>query len=87
MFFKCRPLVLRPSVQCVLQLVCGIGCRNEPLSGDNTVGQSLDTTLLAFGITDPDVRMHTYEAIRSASEAILTAIFACEKMMSIEERG
>jgi hypothetical protein len=70
-----------------LQLVCGIGYRNEPLNGDNTLGQSLDSTLVAFGITDPDSRTSIYMAFKAASEAILTAILDHEKELSADERG
>jgi len=72
---------------CALQLVCGVGYRNEPLNGDNTVGQSFDTTLVAFGVIDTAVRMRTYETLRSASEAVLRAIIEYENGLSVEERG
>ena len=68
-------------------MVCGIGFRNEPVNGDNTIAQSLDSTLIAFGVADPDVRMRTYRTIKSASEAIFTAYLNHEKTMSADERG
>jgi hypothetical protein len=69
------------------KMVCGIGICNLPTNGDNTVGQSFDSTLISFGITDPDVRSKLYDDVKMASEKTLTAVLNYESVLSVEERG
>ena len=68
-------------------MVCGVGCKSDPVGGDNSVGQSLDTTLIAFGHHDPIFRRRIYHKLKQAAEVTLTAIMDHEKTMTPKERG
>ena len=69
------------------QIICGISSKSKPVNGDNTVCQSLDTTLLAYGVTDVSVRQRVAETIKTQSQALLEALIKYEDTLALSERG
>ena len=57
------------------------------MNGDNTVCQSLDTTLLAYGVTDVSVRQRVAETIKTQSQALFEALIKYEDTLTLSERG
>ncbi|KAK3586588.1 hypothetical protein CHS0354_027723 [Potamilus streckersoni] len=66
---------------------CGVAHLSEPVNGNNTVCQSLKTTLIAFGIID-EAEMASFEKeVREKSAAVLDGIMSYENDLSTTERG
>ena len=57
------------------------------MNGDNTVCQSLDTTLLAYDVTEQEERTRVATEITLKSEALLEALMKYEETLSVEEKG
>ena len=70
-----------------LQIVCGVGLKKQPVNGDNTIPQSLDTTLVSMGILDPVHRSAIDDMISTASENLLQRMIDFEATMSENQRG
>ncbi|KAH3754497.1 hypothetical protein DPMN_189172, partial [Dreissena polymorpha] len=68
-------------------ITCGVASKDAPVNGNNTVLQTLDATLLAFGITDPTVRRNIERDVRKKTEDVLQAIMDEEKKMTAQQRG
>ncbi|XP_052233394.1 carnosine synthase 1-like isoform X2 [Dreissena polymorpha] len=68
-------------------ITCGIGSIREPVHGDNTVPQTLNTTLLAFGVSDPLMRRKIEQDVCKKTEDILQSLIDEEKKMTAEQRG
>ncbi|XP_052234453.1 carnosine synthase 1-like isoform X2 [Dreissena polymorpha] len=68
-------------------ITCGVASKHVPVNGDNTVVQTLDTTLLAFGVSDPTVRRNIERDVRKKSEDLLQTIMEEEKKLTVEQRG
>ena len=76
-----------PSFKLLVQIICGISSKSTPVNGDNTVCQSLDTTLLAYGVFDPAERQRVADEINTKSEALLESLIKYEETLSITDRG
>lgn len=87
--FRLRALVARSTwnTPVVTQYVVGIGPINEPINGDNTMPQTLDSALDQWGITDPIFKHNLCQTIQSEAERTLQSIIDFEKDLSTEERG
>lgn len=85
--FRLRATVCREwgDVPNCTTLVCGIGKANAPINGDNTVPQSLDTTLLQFGFGAHRKRLN--ERLREDSEKVLQKMIEYEDQLNEEEKG
>ena len=57
------------------------------MNGDNTVLQTLDTTLLAYGVTEQEERTRVATEINQKSEALMEALITFEESLSLEEKG
>ncbi|XP_052224633.1 carnosine synthase 1-like isoform X1 [Dreissena polymorpha] len=68
-------------------ITCGVASKHAPVHGDNTVPQTLDTTLQTFGISDPSVRRNIEQDVRKRTEDTLQTIIDEEKKMTAEQRG
>ncbi|XP_060084792.1 carnosine synthase 1-like isoform X2 [Ylistrum balloti] len=68
-------------------LICGVGQRNQPINGDNTVPQTFDTTLCTCGVTSAKERNRLREKTSKISEDLLGEIIRKEKEMTSSERG
>ncbi|XP_053385384.1 carnosine synthase 1-like isoform X2 [Mercenaria mercenaria] len=66
---------------------CAIADKHLPINGDNTVCQSLDSTLLAYNVFDESERRELEMKIRTQSADVLKMIMEREKLLSVEERG
>ncbi|KAK3602003.1 hypothetical protein CHS0354_024783 [Potamilus streckersoni] len=66
---------------------CGIANLSEPVNGDNTVCQSLKTTLMGFGITDETEVENFEKEVKEKSAAVLDSIMSYENDLSTTERG
>lgn len=70
-----------------IQISCGVASTHVPVNVDNTVPRTLNTTLLAFGVSDPTVRRSIEQDVRKKTEDILQFIIDEEKKMTSEQRG
>lgn len=66
--------------------ICGIGDKNKPINGDNTVPQSLRSTLKQFGFSTTECDRIQNEVF-TCSERVLNNIIEKEKNMSVKDRG
>lgn len=66
-------------------LICGVGKKNEPINGDNTKPQSLESTMLQWGLEHETERI--IEAVTKGSEKLLERIISHEKTLTVAERG
>ena len=57
------------------------------MNGDNTVCQSLDTTLLAYDVTEQEERTRVATEITLKSEALLEVLMKYEETLTVEEKG
>lgn len=89
MGFRCRATVLRDhdDTPVTTLINCAIGNKKLPINGDNSVCQTLDTTLIAYGVTDPDERRSLELDIRTQSADVLKMIIEREKQIPAELRG
>jgi len=72
---------------CMTKIVCGVGLKKVPVNGDNTIPQSLDTTLIQFSVTDESRRQAILSEMKHVSESLMQRIISYEKKMSENERG
>ncbi|KAJ8320837.1 hypothetical protein KUTeg_002424 [Tegillarca granosa] len=88
MSFRMRSYVCRGTDDKAVSttIVCGIGEKNKPIHGDNTVPQSLQSTLRQFGFSTSECDCIQNEVFTS-SEKLLNNIIEKEKNMSVNERG
>ncbi|XP_072048030.1 carnosine synthase 1-like [Amphiura filiformis] len=66
---------------------CGLLSKDSPVNGDNTVPQGLDSTLLAYGVTDLTVRRAVDRDIRKKGEDLMRIIIEEEHKLDKEQRG
>lgn len=87
--FRARVTVCRDfdDVPVTTLINCGMGLKSLPINGDNSVGQTLDTTLVAYNVTDKAVRTRLDEEIRLKGQAVLRGIMKREKLLTPEQRG
>jgi hypothetical protein len=69
-----------------LQIVGFIALGGEPICFNNSIPQSLDTTLVALGI-DAATSLHVRQKIQHSAESIFTCFMEYENKMSQNERG
>jgi len=69
------------------QIICGVGHKQKPVNSKNSIPQSLDTTLVAFGIVDQPTHDDIHNQIQLASESLLASIISYENKLSPNERG
>ncbi|XP_072033047.1 carnosine synthase 1-like [Amphiura filiformis] len=69
------------------QINCGLSCKDSPINGDNTVPQGLDSTLQAYGLTNPAVRRAVDRDIRKKGEDLMRIIMEEEHKLDEEQRG
>lgn len=70
-----------------LQIICGVGLAKNPINGDNTTPQGLDTTLYEWGVVDPTERRVLHQMVREKAELTMQAIMEYEETLTAEERG
>lgn len=67
-------------------LVCGIGPKDEPINGDNTIPQSFETTMKMWGVDDKELD-RIRQTIVNGSERLLDRIIEYECLLSSDLRG
>jgi len=67
-------------------LVCGIGPKDEPINGDNTIPQSFETTMKMWGVDDKELD-RIRQTIVNGSERLLDRIIEYEYVLSSDLRG
>ncbi|XP_072014232.1 carnosine synthase 1-like [Amphiura filiformis] len=68
-------------------ITCGISSKDSPINGYNSVCQGLDSTLLAYGLTDPAVRRAVDRDIRKKGEDLMRIIMEEESKLDEVQRG
>ncbi|OWF52029.1 carnosine synthase 1-like [Mizuhopecten yessoensis] len=68
-------------------LICGVGPRDKPINGDNTIPQTFDTTLRSCGVTNAEERKRLRDRTSKISEDLLGEMIKIEKEMTSLERG
>lgn len=68
------------------QMVCGIGIKDRPINGDNTIPLTLETTMTIWNI-DEDERSRLIRSVKRGSERVLQRIIDDENELSIGLRG
>lgn len=68
-------------------ITCGIASQRSPINGDNTICQSLNTTLLTFNILERETRQKLENDIRDKSEALLECIINQEKTVATGKKA
>ncbi|XP_072041147.1 carnosine synthase 1-like [Amphiura filiformis] len=66
---------------------CGLLSKDSLNNGDNTNLQGLDSTLLAYGLTDPAVRRNLDRTIRKKGEDVMRIISEEEHKLDEDQRG
>ncbi|XP_072041224.1 carnosine synthase 1-like [Amphiura filiformis] len=66
---------------------CGLSSKDSSISRNNTVCQGLDSTLLAYGLTDPAVRCAVDRDIRRHGEDVMRILIEEEHKLDEEQRG
>ncbi|KAL3855356.1 hypothetical protein ACJMK2_014571 [Sinanodonta woodiana] len=66
---------------------CGLASKYEPVNGDNTIAQSLKTTLIGFGVTNEIEVARFEEEVRQKGASLLESIMCHENDLSTAERG
>lgn len=69
------------------QVVCGVGYHSNPVNGDNTVQQSMQTTLRQSGVIDESLRQDIERELRSASERLMQSIIDYCCQLELIDRG
>jgi hypothetical protein len=67
-------------------LVCGVGPKDEPINGDNTIPQSFETTMKMWGVDDKELD-RIRQTIVNGSERLLDRIIQHECLLSSDLRG
>ncbi|XP_062594790.1 carnosine synthase 1-like [Saccostrea cucullata] len=85
--FRLRANVCRGpgDVPTTTTLICGVGKKNEPINGDNTVPQSLQTTMRQWGLEAETERI--VETIKIGSEKLLQRVINHENSLTLAEKG
>ena len=66
--------------------MCGIGPKDEPINGDNTIPQSFETTMKMWGVDDKELD-RIRQTIVNGSERLLDRIIEYECLLSSDLRG
>ncbi|XP_060602022.1 carnosine synthase 1-like isoform X2 [Ruditapes philippinarum] len=66
---------------------CSVANKRLPINGDNTICQSLNSTLLAYNILSEHERKELERTIRVQSADVLEKIIERENLLSDEEKG
>ncbi|XP_072042194.1 carnosine synthase 1-like [Amphiura filiformis] len=66
---------------------CGLSSKDSSISRNNTVPQGLDSTLLAYGLTDPAMRRAVDRDIRKKGEDLMRILSEEEHKLDEEQRG
>uniref|UniRef100_A0A673W1Q8 Carnosine synthase 1-like n=1 Tax=Salmo trutta TaxID=8032 RepID=A0A673W1Q8_SALTR len=69
------------------QLVCRVGVSDDPLSHSHSLSQSLETTLLECGFTDPTMAKSLCRLALDTALSCLCVVMETESSMSAEQRG
>lgn len=67
-------------------MVCGIGKKNQPINGSNTIPLTFETTMEMWGINEKE-RQRLYNTVKQGSERILSKIIEDEANLSCDNRG
>ena len=67
-------------------MVCGIGLKDHPINGDNTIPQSLETTLRMWGLDDTEI-VRLKASVAQDSEKLMDVIIRREKGLTSDKRG
>ncbi|KAL4216930.1 Carnosine synthase 1 [Mactra antiquata] len=87
--FRVRATVCRDydNVPVTTLINCNMGYKDSPVNGDNSVGQTLATTLQAYNINDPDTISVLESNIRVLCARVMKGIIDRENLLSAEEKG
>eukprot|EP00063_Salmo_salar_P093161 XP_014067996.1 PREDICTED: carnosine synthase 1-like [Salmo salar] len=69
------------------KLVCRVGVSDDPLSHSHSLSQSLETTLLECGFTDPTMAKSLCRLALDTALSCLCVVMETESSMSAEQRG
>uniref|UniRef100_A0A4W5L5I2 ATP-grasp domain-containing protein n=1 Tax=Hucho hucho TaxID=62062 RepID=A0A4W5L5I2_9TELE len=69
------------------RLVCRVGVSDDPLSHSHSLSQSLETTLLECGFTDPTMAKSLCRLALDTTLSCLCVVMETESSMSAEQRG
>ena len=61
--------------------------RSRPINGDNTVPQSLESTLMAYNIFDKEKRDQADRILQQQCEAVMSEIIEQENGLTVDQRG
>ncbi|XP_076088640.1 carnosine synthase 1-like [Mytilus galloprovincialis] len=68
------------------QMVCGIGLKNQPINGDNTIPHSFETTMQMWNMDKTEIK-RLLNTVSQGSEKIMDSIIAFERTLSTDLRG
>ncbi|XP_067104329.1 carnosine synthase 1-like [Osmerus mordax] len=87
-FRLCAVVTRSPQdVPLLYKLVCKVGASDTPLSHSHSLSQSLETTLLEFGFTDPALAVSLRRIATDSALACLRVVMETELGMSQQCRG
>eukprot|EP00106_Octopus_bimaculoides_P016952 XP_014784394.1 PREDICTED: carnosine synthase 1-like [Octopus bimaculoides] len=86
--FRVRTTVCRTSddLPHTSKIVCGVGKSSKPINGDNTVPQSLESSLKTWHVSEENIKDIKNKLI-SMSERTLKAIMSFDYSLNEDERG
>ena len=65
--------------------ICGVGHKTSPISGDNTYPQSLEATMMQWGLEQETEEIK--ETVKENSERLMRQIIEHENRLNDEEKG
>ncbi|CAC5423555.1 CRNS1 [Mytilus coruscus] len=86
--FRLRTTVCRriDDTPIATQMLCGIGLKNQPINGGNSIPHSFETTMRMWNMDKAEIKrlIHT---VSQDSEKIMNSIIAYERTLSTDLRG